>query len=143
MPETKLIIELIKTMSANNRFRTKMCKYRLNPPSLPFSPSLSAPLRRHPYTLTNRGWLLCQESGSRGVFKADFLSFPCSCQEKCERGTVSIVTAVCTWMREVLPCPSSAGLLSQPLHGCRIGGIKEKWDFCGPMGRNRGSEVVP
>lgn len=35
------------------------------------SPSLSA---QHPHSLANRGWILCTEPGSRGVFKADFFS---------------------------------------------------------------------
>lgn len=113
--------------------------------SAPFSPLPSAPLRQHPYSVTNRGWLLCQESGSCGVLKAGLLSLLCGCQEeKCERGIASIVTKVCWGTgRGVLPRPSGAGLLSQLSHGCWTGGNETEQDFCAPVEGKRGSEVVP
>lgn len=145
MPGSRLVMELMKRMSAAHCCHTKTCTCRLSPPLPLFPPSPSAPLRQRPYSVTNRGWLLCQESGSRGVLKAGFLSLLCGCQEeKCEQGIASIVTKVCWGTgRGVLPHPSGAGLLSQPSHGCWTGGNETEQDFCAPVEGKWGSEVVP
>ena len=124
VPETRLVSELMKMMPATHRFCTEKRKYRSDPRSPPFPSSLSALLRWHPSALTSRGWLLCQESGSRGVFEADFLSVLCGCQEECERRAVSIVTAVRTWTaREALPrLPGTGAPLAAVVRVPAVGG---------------------